>query len=397
MSSALYLSIPFCRAKCSFCNFASGPHSAAQQEKYLALLARHIGRAPELAAAHEATFARELDSIYFGGGTPSLLEAEAIDRLFAAIRQTFRIAANAEITVEVAPTTLDDEALAAWRANGVNRVSLGVQSFAEREARAVGRRHNAASIARDMARLRAVGIDEISIDLIAGLPYQTRESWQRSLTALVASDAPHASIYMLEVDRDSRLGRELLDGGTRYHAGDVPNDDIIVAGYEQACATLASAGLAQYEISNFARPGHASRHNLRYWQRLPYFGFGLEAHSMLATPMAQAPHRAVRLAFADELDAFLADTAPQPTLVDEGAALEETFFLGLRMNCGLELTAVARAFGEAALAGYRDTIAKLVDRGLVELANGWLRLTARGRLFSNDVFVEFLRDDALLN
>ena len=243
-----------------------------------------------------------------------------------------------------------------------------------------------------MARLREAGITEISIDLIAGLAHQTAASWERSLDELIALGVPHASVYMLEVDQDSRLGRELIAGGIRYHAHHVPDEALVVALYERACERLAEAGLAQYEISNFSLPGHESRHNLRYWQRLPYLGFGLDAHSMLPAPLPGQFNRAVRLACADELDALLAGAAPDLTVVGERQAIEETYFLGLRMNRGVELLAIKEQFGIAAVDSCREVIAGFVEDGLLEIEEGWLRLTAKGRLLSNVVFAGFLGD-----
>jgi oxygen-independent coproporphyrinogen-3 oxidase len=194
------------------------------------------------------------------------------------------------------------------------------------------------------------------------------------------------------VDDDSRLGRELIAGGTRYHAHYVPDEELTVALYERAGACLSEAEIAQYEISNFARAGHESRHNLRYWQRLPYFGFGVDAHSMLSAPAPGQPHRAVRLAQADSLDALLAGAPPERTVVTEPQAIEETYFLGLRQTRGLELLAIKEEFGIDAVDKYRDAITAMVERKLLEIEDGWLRLTAQGRLLSNEVFEAFLSD-----
>jgi oxygen-independent coproporphyrinogen III oxidase len=390
--SALYLSVPFCRSKCSFCNFASGVFSRDLFDRYIAYLERAIATAPALACEFGAAFDPLLDSVYLGGGTPSVLSPGQLDRLFASIAGVFELSPSAEFTVEVAPGTLSDEVLAALLRAGVNRVSLGVQSFVDQESRSVGRLHSRDIAVRDIARLRDAGIHEISVDLIAGLPYQTGQSWERSLDELIALAVPHASVYMLEVDDDSRLGRELIAGGTRYHAHHVPNEELTVAIYERACQRLNAAGIVQYEISNFALDGHQSRHNLRYWQRLPYLGFGVDAHSMLPAPAALEPNRAVRIANPDSLDAFLAGAAPERTIISEQQAIEETYFLGLRVNRGVELAAIQQKFGNAAVDNYRQAIAALVQTELMVLADGWLRLTPRGRLLSNEVFEAFLRD-----
>ena len=390
--SALYLSVPFCRTKCSFCNFASGVSSRELFDRYIAHLEQAIASAPALAHEVGTEFDPLLDSVYLGGGTPSILAPDQLDRLFAAIARVFELSPQAEFTVEVAPGTLSEEVLAALLRAGVNRVSLGVQSFVDQESRSVGRLHTRGGTLGDVARLRQSGISEISVDLIAGLPYQTQESWERSLDEVVALDVPHASVYMLEVDEESRLGRELIAGGTRYHAHHVPDEELTVALYERACERLNAAGVRQYEISNFAREGHQSRHNLRYWQRLPYFGFGVDAHSMLAAPVRGDVNRSVRIATPDSLDALLAGGAAERTVVSGQQAIEETYFLGLRMNRGVELLAIKEEFDIAAVDQYKDAIAGMVESELLALEDGWLRLTPRGRLLSNEVFAAFLRD-----
>jgi oxygen-independent coproporphyrinogen-3 oxidase len=391
--SALYLSVPFCRTKCSFCNFASGVFSRQQFDGYVAHLERAMAGAESWVRANGADFDPALDSIYLGGGTPSVLAPDQLERLFTATAHNFQVLPGAEVTVEVAPGTLSPEILAVLLRCGVNRVSLGVQSFVDEETRAVGRLHTRATTLDDVNRLRAVGITEISVDLIAGLPHQSAESWSRSLDEVIALGVPHVSVYMLEVDDDSRLGRELIAGGTRYHAHHVPDEALTVELYREACRRLNEAGIAQYEISNYARPGHRSRHNLRYWHRLPYLGFGVDAHSMLSAPIPGEPHRAIRLAWPDSIEALLAGEKAERTVVSERQAIEETYFLGLRTVEGLELLAMKEEFGIAAVDVYKERIIALVERGLLEMKDGWLRLTAEGRLFSNDVFAEFLSDD----
>jgi oxygen-independent coproporphyrinogen-3 oxidase len=390
--SALYLSVPFCRTKCSFCNFSSGVFSRDLFDRYIAHLEGAITSAPALAREFGAQFDPRLDSVYLGGGTPSVLAPDQLSRLFAAIRPVFELLPQAEFTVEVAPGTLSSEVLAVLLGARVNRVSLGAQSFIDRESRSVGRLHSRDITVADIVRLRLAGISEISVDLIAGLPYQTADSWDLSLDEVLALELPHVSVYMLEVDDGSRLGRELIAGGTRYHAHHVPGEELTISLYERACERLNAAGVAQYEISNFARPGHQSRHNLRYWQRFPYYGFGVDAHSMLPTPTRSDLHRAVRIASADSLDALLAGAPPVSTVVSRQQAIEETYFLGLRMNCGVELLAIKEEFGIAAVDDYRETITTMVANELLSLEDGWLRLTRRGRLLSNEVFAGFLRD-----
>jgi oxygen-independent coproporphyrinogen-3 oxidase len=270
----------------------------------------------------------------------------------------------------------------------VNRVSLGVQSFVDQEAAAVGRLHTRATVLDDISRLRARGITNLNIDLIAGLPHQTAESWKYSVAETIAIGVPHVSVYMLEVDDDSRLGRELLAGGTRYHAHFVPDEEAVAEFYTTACDRLAAAGIAQYEISNCAREGFQSRHNLKYWTRQPYFGFGVDAHSMLLS--SAADEEAVRFSSSDSLEQYVSGAGRQRNPVSRRAALEESFFLGLRLTRGISLGELSAKFGDGVLEDASTAISEFVGDGLMEQCGESVRLTARGRLLSNEVFERFI-------
>jgi len=391
MPLGIYISVPFCRSKCSYCNFASEVFSQVRFQAYVDRVSADIENAPQIAAEMGGKIERAVDTVYLGGGTPTVLEAAQLARIFGAVRSQFDLSPDAEVTVECAPGTISDAMLETLIRCGVNRVSLGVQSFVDQEAAAVGRLHKRETVIQDLARLRAVGISNVNIDLIAGLPHQTAESWEFSLAETIASGAPHASIYMLEVDDDSRLGRELMAGGTRYHAHFVPDDDATADFYLAACERLQSAGIAQYEISNFARADCESRHNLKYWIRQPYFGFGVDAHSML---VADTGDGAVRFATADSLEQYVNNACLLRTPVSRRAALEECFFLGLRLTRGVNLQELAREFGEA-IESARATIAEFVASGLMEQREEVVWLTSRGRLLSNNVFERFLAADAV--
>ena len=385
MSVGIYISIPFCRSKCSYCNFASGVFAREMVAGYVERICADIRSAPQTASGMGGLLERTVDSVYLGGGTPTTLSAEHLGRIFAALRQEFEIDRRAEITVECAPRTLAPQMLEALVEVGVNRASLGVQSFVDTEAAAVGRLHTRVVALDDIARLCAAGITNINIDLIAGLPHQTAASWQTSLDETVAAGVPHASIYMLEVDEDSRLGRELIAGGTRYHAHFVPDEDAVADFYEQACAQLNAAGIAQYEISNFARPGMESRHNLKYWTRQPYIGFGLDAHSML-----DASGGAIRFSTPDSLEQFMAGASLKRTIVSPHAALEETFFLGLRLTRGVDLRSVSARFGVDVKRALGDTLHELESSGMLDHEGDTIRLTSTGLLLSNEVFQRFI-------
>jgi oxygen-independent coproporphyrinogen-3 oxidase len=415
MSLGLYLSVPFCRTKCSYCNFASDVFSRALFEGYVNRVCAEIERAAETAEQMGGRFERGIDSIYLGGGTPTVLDGTQLRRLFVTISQNFQIRPGAEMTVECAPGTLSATVIETLQSSGVNRVSLGVQSFVDREAAAVGRLHQRKTVEDDISRLRAAGLANLNVDLIAGLPHQTGASWEASLAAAVDSGVPHVSVYMLEVDEDSRLGRELLAGGTRYHAHFVPDDDLTADLYTAACDRLEAAGVKQYEISNFARLGCQSRHNLKYWTRQPYLGFGVDAHSMLeaaesdssastdspvrsTVPARKSPGLrrradepdAVRFATPDSLDRYLAAQPLIRTPVAYPAAIEETFFLGLRLNQGVDLEKIAAKFGKEAVGPFFATIGEFIESGLLEQQAEVVRLTPRGRLLSNEVFERFV-------
>jgi oxygen-independent coproporphyrinogen-3 oxidase len=346
-----------------------------------------------------------------------VLETAQLERIFAAVRQEFEIDKNAEVTVECAPGTLTPQVVDSLLRCGVNRVSLGVQSFVDAEAAAVGRLHKRSIVLQDIARLRASGIANISIDLIAGLPHQTAFSWNYSLMETIATGVPHVSVYMLEVDEESRLGRELLAGGTRYHAHFVPDDEATTDFYLAACEHLDAAGIAQYEISNFARSGFDSRHNLKYWTRQPYLGFGVDAHSMLpanreehdpSTSLRTSFSRAdksqandsgfspcggvdaVRFATPDSLERYTASAPMQQNPVTATDALEESFFLGLRLNRGVHLREIAGKFVEPATKEFEGVVTDLVNNDLLTRDGDRIRLTPRGRLLSNEVFERFL-------
>jgi oxygen-independent coproporphyrinogen III oxidase len=387
VSLGIYISVPFCRSKCTYCNFASGVFSPGQMGKYVERLCQDIRGSRALAVEHHAEAPALCDSLYLGGGTPSLLPPDELKKLFSALWEEFQVTPDAEVTVECAPGTLTNEIIATLTACGVNRVSLGVQSFVDQEAASVARLHTREKTLSDIARLRGAGIANLNVDLIAGLPHQTDESWNFSLQQAVATGVPHVSVYMLEVDDDSRLGRELIAGGAKYHAHFVPDDEATAGFYEVACAGLNAAGVEQYEISNFARAGYESRHNLKYWTRQPYLGFGVDAHSMLpASPrLGKDGIISLRLATTDSFDQFFQSPGFQATPINAEQALEESFFLGLRLNRGLVLDGLRREFG-AILDRHEPALQELVAAGLLERRGDVLQLTPRGRLLSNEVF-----------
>jgi oxygen-independent coproporphyrinogen III oxidase len=388
----IYLSIPFCRSKCTYCNFASGVYPASQHARYVERAIEDLRNARAWAERMGVELSTRVDTVYLGGGTPSLLEPELVAALFGAMRAEFDLDADAEITMECAPGQIADATLEAMVAAGVNRVSLGVQSFVDREAQVSGRLHSRAIVEEDLRRLRRAGITNLNLDLIAGLAGQTRASWEQSLDVLLAAGVPHASVYMLEVDEESRLGREMLNGGARYYAELVPSDDAIAEMYARAIERLSKAGLAQYEISNFCAEGFKSRHNLRYWERRPYLGVGLDASSALhSLERGGEPADLLRAKTTDELTAYLDGPQTMETAwLSPAQQFEEAWFLGLRLNAGVNVAGLEHEFGAEMAAAAREVVERLAEDELVHSDGATVRLTARGRLVSNDVFQEFL-------
>jgi oxygen-independent coproporphyrinogen III oxidase len=352
----VYLSYPFCAQKCTYCNFASGVFSHDLETRYVETLRGQLG---------ETEWPWTPETVYLGGGTPSQMPEDALAAMLSAIPGTpWR-----EATMEAAPGSITRDRVDAWRRAGINRVSLGVQSFIARELARTGRKHTAEIVESDVRILREAGIHSINIDLIAGLPGQTRESWNESLHWVERLNAPHASVYMLEVDDDSRLGQEIRLNGVRYGAQDVPNDDAIADFYEIAVECLSAIGLARYEISNFARPGFESVHNLKYWRREPYLGFGADAHSFDGE---------WRWAHPESPAAYVENPgAIEPMAADP---LAERFFLGLRLTEGI--TGPWEPFSES--------IERRIAEGLLEFDGSRLRLTHRGVMLSNEVFADFI-------
>jgi len=324
-----------------------------------------------------------VDTIYVGGGTPSLLDPGHLGRLVDAVRGNFACELT-EVTLEADPETVTEEKAAAWVAAGINRVSFGVQSFCDEELKAAGRMHRRADVYRAAAILRRAGIANISFDLIAGLPKQTRATWRESVDSLVELAPEHVSVYLLEVDEGSRLGSEMLRGGNRYSAGDVPDDDAMAEFYETACAVLEAAGYEHYEISNWGRPGFASRHNLKYWRREPYLGFGAGAHSFSGTERWANAHDA-----AGYVNAITAGRLPMEQLEEMSAesALEEELFLGLRQLAGIDVGRIEREYGVSLDARF----ARLKSAGLIEQEGSLVRLAPRRVSVSNEVFVELMK------
>jgi len=380
----VYVQVPFCQTKCTYCNFHTGVFSKELYAPYVRAVCREIAEFLRLLGENGIVDVPEaaVDTVYFGGGTPSLLEPADLAQIITAIRAWFPSQFE-EVTLEADPETISSQKADAWREAGFNRISMGVQSFDDAELRAAGRMHRRADIFRATKILRAAGFGNLSFDLIAGLPHQTDRSWVDSVEQLLQLRPEHVSIYMMEIDEGSRLGLEVLQSGARYSAKALPSDDSMANYYEHGCRQLAAAGYGHYEISNWGLPGFESRHNLKYWRREPYFGFGAGAHSFNGSQRWANAHDPASFA-----DAILQGRFPVEQLesVTPGQALEEELFLGLRQLAGIDLGGIESKYG----AKLRPRVQELVAQGLVEWDGPRLRLAPERLTVSNEVFVHLL-------
>jgi oxygen-independent coproporphyrinogen-3 oxidase len=380
----VYVQVPFCQTKCTYCNFHTGVFSKELYAPYVHAVCREIAEFPRLIRENGIADVPEavLDTVYFGGGTPSLLEPGSLAKIIHAIRAAFPPQLE-EVTLEADPETISPEKATAWREAGFNRISMGVQSFDDAELRAAGRMHRRVDVFQATKILRDAGFANLSFDLIAGLPHQTDRSWQESVEQLLQLRPDHVSIYMMEIDEGSRLGLEVLQSGERYSAKALPSDDSMANYYEYGSRQLAAAGYEHYEISNWGLPEFESRHNLKYWRREPYFGFGAGAHSFNGSQRWANAHDPASYA-----DFVLQGHFPVEQLesVTSAQALEEELFLGLRQLAGIDLGSVEAKYG----ARLRPRVQDLVAQGLVELNGSRLRLSPDRLTVSNEVFVHLL-------
>src|ERR1700719_3638932 len=346
-SLGIYVQVPFCQTKCTYCNFHTGVVSSSRFAPYVSAVCLEVKTYRDLYAAAGIELAPAIaesaivDTVYIGGGTPSLLDPAHLQNLLNTIRDSFG-SDPSEVTLEADPETVDAQKASAWVRAGINRVSFGVQSFSDAELAASGRMHRRGDIYRAVPILREAGIANIGFDLIAGLPMQTSESWRESVDRLVELAPEHVSVYILEVDEKSRLGNELLKGGKRYSAGAVPSEDQMADFYELAQTSFSGAGYHHYEISNWAKPGFESRHNLKYWRREAYLGFGAGADSFSGTERWATAHDAA--AYVTAVQGGRLSIEQHERLTPE-SALEEELFLGLRQLDGIDVGRIELDYG----------------------------------------------------
>jgi len=375
-SAGLYVHLPFCSVRCTYCDFATVAGRDDTIEPYLGALAREIERAP-------AGAPRPADTVFFGGGTPSRLTGTQIARLLAALRLRFDVAAGAEVTLEGNPESLTAEAPRAFRAAGVTRISVGVQSLDDRVLARVGRAHDAAAALGAIEAARGAGFADVSADMIAGLPGEDLVRWPETVRRIAAAGPDHVSVYLLESDKDTPLGRAVRHG--RIGLAD---EDAMAAAYEATDDALEAAGFALYEISNFARGGRRSRHNLKYWTDQPYVGFGLGAASYVS---------GVRTTNRRDLDGYLADVHAGRSPVadrdpyDRDRRLEEALFLGLRVAEGVDLDVLGARYDADVQARFAPAWERAEAAGLIERLGARVSATRAGRVRSNELFAELLR------
>lgn len=376
MAAGVYLHIPFCKSRCSYCDFATDVYrDAGSVERYVESICSEIDGNPKSHIPNP----KSIDSIYFGGGTPSLLSASQVEKILDKVRTIFDVADDSETTMEMNPATVTPETLAAFRSSGINRASFGVQTFNDRDLKLLARGHDANDARNTFRMLRDAGFDNVSFDLIAGLPGQSIDDWKRNLDEAVAMQPEHLSLYLLEIHEATPLAEQLRSGRRP-----MPDEAVAAESYEMMIDMLEVVGYEQYEISNFAKPGFRSRHNSKYWRLDPVYGFGVSAHSFDG-----------RQRYANERD-----TAAYVRLIDSGGPAEvsresvdaasEFVFLGLRLTDGIDLEEYKARFNDDLVERYRHEVDDLLEKELIDITDTRMRLTRRGMLFSNEVFSAFV-------
>lgn len=380
MFSRLYIHIPWCLSKCGYCAFSSRPLEPERLEQTCNLLLREI----ELAASWHP-HNQPLRSLYFGGGTPSLLAPEQVSRLIEHSRKLFGHTSSIEITLEANPGTVNLASLCSYRQAGVTRLSLGAQSFNDLMLQALGRRHTAAETRSAFRLAQQAGFSSIGLDLICGLPQQTEADWQSDLEEALALQPDHFSVYGLTIEEGTPFASRYPDG-----SAELPDDDQSATMLETADQLLTAAGYEHYEIANFARPGYRSEHNCGYWQRDGYLGIGPGAHSFLQ--QGNGLRWGNQSSFEDWADALQHNrpAAVEQHQLSREEALSETIFLGLRMADGIRLDRFAEQFGERLEQCFAREIEQLQLAGLITCTTETIALTKQGMLLSNQVFVRFL-------
>ncbi|HEV8593849.1 MAG TPA: radical SAM family heme chaperone HemW [Pyrinomonadaceae bacterium] len=380
MAAGVYLHIPFCKSRCSYCDFATDVwRDSNAVDRYVDALCHEIresGRHPVATALGSDLIA---DTVYFGGGTPSLQSPSQIEKILEAVNNEFSIDPAAEITMEMNPATVTSDNLAGYRSLGVDRASFGVQTFNDRDLKLLARGHNADDARTTFKLLRETGFDNISFDLIIGLPGQTLDDWQKNLDEALSMQPEHLSLYLLEIHQGTPLAEQI-----RSERRPMPDPELAAEMYELMLERTAAAGHKQYEISNFAKPGFESRHNTKYWRLDPVYGFGVSAHSF--DGYQRYSNERDTAAYVKRMEEFGGAEVTRERI----DAASEFVFLGLRMTDGIDLDDYQRRFGMDLRETYAKDLNDFADSGLVTLSDNNLRLTPKGMLYSNEVFSVFV-------
>jgi oxygen-independent coproporphyrinogen-3 oxidase len=376
-AAGLYVHIPFCSSRCSYCDFATGLYQSELAERYVAALTEEIKTSPY--RGHDV----DIDSVYFGGGTPSLLAPAQLHRILATLSEQFEIDPASEITLEINPGSVTREKLEAFRSLGINRASFGAQTFDDAELAKLGRSHTAADALKTFADLRSAGFTNISFDLIAGLPGQTLAGWQRNIKQALDLNPEHLSFYLLEVHSGTPLAEHIRRG-----LQPVPDDDLAGEMYQWMLDSAADAGYDHYEISNLCRPGFRSDHNVKYWTAVPYYGFGCSAHSYDGDTLRWSNHRDV-LKYVETIESGKSPVVEKQELSDT-VMRAEALFLGMRLMRGIDVDLYNQSFGVDLLEQHAADLDRFRLAGLLEFDGHWLRLTRYGALLSNEVFAAFV-------
>jgi|ERR1041385_1931393 oxygen-independent coproporphyrinogen-3 oxidase len=375
MNAGVYLHIPFCRSRCSYCDFATGMYESGVAEKYVRAICLELERWREIEQP------APVDTIYFGGGTPSLLAPAQIESILTVVKDRFAVTAGAEMTLEINPGdgASRNEFFPRLRELGINRASFGAQTFDDHELKQLGRTHSAADVTSTFRQLRDAGFENINFDLIAALPGQTKAGWKRNLARALTLRPEHLSLYLLDVHEGTPLADQIKRGMRTK-----PDEDLAAEMYATTIETVCAAGYEHYEISNFCLPGFESRHNSKYWSGAPYYGFGNSAHSYDGQQLRWANERDA--AKYVELIEKKKSSIVERTNLSDDEVRSESIFLGLRLMRGIDLENYRAQFGRDLREEYNGELARLSAAGLIELDDRRLKLTSRGALLSNEVF-----------
>jgi oxygen-independent coproporphyrinogen-3 oxidase len=375
--AGIYIHIPFCKTRCSYCDFATGIYQSELAERYVQALVHEIG------TSRNAAYLHQVDTMYFGGGTPSMLSPLQIERILTAVHECFEVDASAEVTMEINPGSVTKASLISFRQAGINRASFGAQTFDDNELARLGRSHNSADTLSTFESLREAGFDNISFDLIAGLPGQTMSGWQANVERSLQLRPEHLSFYLLEVHAATPLAQHIERG-----IQPKPDEDLAGEMYQRMLERACEVGYEHYEISNLCLPNYESRHNMKYWIGAAYYGFGCSAHSFDGRNCRWSNDRDV-IGYVESIENNKPPVVEHHELSREELRAE-AIFLGMRLMRGVDTRAYQQIFGVDIREEHREDFSQFCEAGLIEFSGDLVRLTRAGALLSNEVFAPFV-------